>query len=63
LAGDQLRQQAFVVRIEVLHQDESHAAVRWHAGEERLERGQAARRGADADDQRGVAGLGRRVCG
>ena len=53
-AGDlsqKLGQDALVVRSEVLHEDECHAAVRRHAGEEGFKCGKAARRSAYAYDQ------------
>ncbi|HWJ06406.1 MAG TPA: hypothetical protein VNS57_11570, partial [Steroidobacteraceae bacterium] len=50
----QFDQHARVVRREVLHEHERHAArlVGGHRGEERLERGDAAGGGADADDRK-----------
>ena len=49
-AADQLRQQAVVVRRQVLHQHEGQFAVRRHVREKRLECFQASGRGTDADD-------------
>jgi hypothetical protein len=52
MLAEQLDEHALVVRIEMLHQHERHAAVRRHVSEERLEGLEAAGGGADADDQR-----------
>jgi hypothetical protein len=46
-----LRQQALVVRGEMLNQDERHATVHRHGGKKRSKGVEAAGRGADADDQ------------
>ena len=42
-------------RVQMKNQNESHAAVRGHLGEELLERSQSARGSADADDERAFA--------
>ncbi|EKD96631.1 MAG: hypothetical protein ACD_23C01370G0002 [uncultured bacterium] len=49
---DQLGEQAFVVGVEVLHQDKGHAGINigWHAREKRLNSGQATGRSAHTDN-------------
>ena len=51
LSAEQLVHAALEVRRQVLQDDEGHPRVARHGGEEALERVEAARRGADADDQ------------
>ncbi len=66
VALDQVGEDALVVRSQVLHQDKGHARVDIgrHAREKRLERGQSAGRGADADNRKpGRIPLGRCRCG
>jgi hypothetical protein len=71
VASNQVRENAFVVGSQMLHQDKCHArfAVEGHAGKKGLESGQTARRCADANDgegrRKGDRGLGRvrRACG
>ncbi len=55
---DQIGEDALVDRVQVLDQDEGHAAVGGHVFEELLEGLQAACRGADADDGKDVGLLG-----
>jgi hypothetical protein len=50
---EQLHQQALVVRIEVLHQHERHACIRWRTRQKPLENVEAAGRGTDADNEGG----------
>jgi len=57
VARDQFGQGAGVVRVEVLHHHEGHAAVGGQVLEEGFQRLQASSRAADADDGK-VAGLG-----
>jgi hypothetical protein len=56
--GQQFRQSAFVMSIEMLYKNESHSCVRWQMGEQFRERLQAAGRSADAYDDQMLAGLG-----
>ena len=51
---EQLDQQALVMGIEVLHQNEGHPAIGRRIGQERLERREAAGRGANANDKGGA---------
>ena len=50
MAAQQLWQHARVVAVEMLHDDEGHAAVGWQAREEAGERLQPTRRGTQPDD-------------
>ena len=45
-----LREHADMARVQMKNQNESHAAVTGHLGEELLERSQSARGSADADN-------------
>jgi hypothetical protein len=49
-AGQQLHHHAFVRWIEVLYQDERHAAIDWQRGQEFPACTQTTRRGTDPDD-------------
>ena len=64
IALDQVGENAFMVRGQVLHQDKSHAGLGLgrHAGKESLTRRQPARRRADADDRELRLWAGLRSC-
>ena len=51
-ACQELRERAFVLRIEMLHQHEPHARIERQMREQLRERLEPARRGADADDRK-----------
>ena len=50
--SQKLREHADMARVQMKNQNESHAAVRGHLGEEMLERFQSARGSADANNER-----------
>lgn len=51
--GEEFRQQAFVVRIKMLDDDESHPAARGECGQQFRDRLETPRGGADADNREG----------
>ena len=57
--GQQLRHHALVLRIEMLHEDESHAIVGWQSAKKLCAGLQAACRGAYADDRKVICPTGR----
>ncbi len=64
IALDQVGENAFMVRGQVLHQHKSHAwtGLGRHAGKESLKRRQTTRRGPDADNRELCLSAGFRIC-